>query len=319
MLYAEVKRPPALLANKNEYQHRIPARPQQGNRGRMSKNTGIPYEILTQQIFQALHDQSQIKNIQVQQNVKLKGKTLEHQIDVYWEYELGGIVYCAVVQAKDWGQAVTQNQLLAFKAILDDLPGQPRGIFVTRTGYQIGARTYAEANGIKLYELREPTEKDVESRIMSFHMRVSVFSPKSSNIEPIFDQAWAVAERERRGFGPDEIVEIKAGGFEDQLFLLNEAGEKLGSFHSVIQSMFPPPYVELPVTAKEHLFTTPTYLSTGNVRFPRTKLLGIRATISVECQNQETILKGEDFVCFVMHDVISKETTLIDKKNRPLR
>jgi len=27
----------------------------------MSKNTGIPYEILAQQIFQALHDQSQVK------------------------------------------------------------------------------------------------------------------------------------------------------------------------------------------------------------------------------------------------------------------
>ena len=285
----------------------------------MSKNTGIPYEILTQQIFQALHDQDQIKNITVQHNVELQGKQLKHQIDVYWEYELGGVVYRAVVQAKDWGQAVTQNQLLSFKAILDDLPGQPRGIFVTRTGYQSGAKEYAEANGIVLYELREPTPQDMDGKVMTFQLRISVFAPKSSNVEPIFDQAWAVAERERRGFGPDEVAEIRAGGLEDQLFLLNEAGEKTGTFHSVLKSRFPSDYVEVPPTVKEHWFTEPIYLPTGNPRFPRTKLLGIRATISVERQNQEMILKGEDFIGFVMHDVIGEKTRMIDKQKRPIK
>lgn len=285
----------------------------------MSKNTGIPYEILTQQIFQALHDQGQVKNINVQHNIDLQGKTIKHQIDVYWEYEIGGIVYRAIVQAKDWGQPVTQNQLLAFKAILDDLPGQPRGIFVTRTGYQSGAQEYAKANGIVLYELREPTAKDVEGRIMSFHLRFSVFSPKSTNVEPIFDQPWAVAERERRGLSPDEVVEIRTGGFENQLYLLNEAGQKTGTFFSVIKSMFPAAYVEVPPTVKEHKFTEPIYLPTGNPRFPRTKLLGIRAAISVERQNQELILNGEDFIGFVMRDVIGDKIRLIDKQNRPLK
>ncbi len=286
----------------------------------MSKNTGIPYEILTQQIFQALHDQDQVKNITVQHNVQLQGKTLKHQIDVYWEYELGGVLYRTVVQAKDWAtQAVTQNQLLAFKSILEDLPGQPRGIYVTRTGYQSGGKDFAKANGILLYELREPTAEDLEGNVMTFQLRTSVFAPKSKNIEPIFDQAWAVAERERRGFGPDEVVEISAGGFEDQLFLLNEAGEKTSTFFSVIKYMFPAAFVEVPPTAREVLFNEPTYLPTGNVRFPRTKLLGIRATIFVERQNQEMILKGEDFIGFVMHDVIGEKTRMIDKQKRPIR
>ncbi len=142
----------------------------------MSKNTGIPYEILTQQIFQALHDQDRVKNIKVQHNVELQGKTLKHQIDVYWEYELGGVVYRAVVQAKDWAtQAVTQNQLLAFKAILEDLPGQPRGIFVTRTGYQSGAKDFAKANGIVLYELREPTAQDLDGKVMTSRHEPDLF------------------------------------------------------------------------------------------------------------------------------------------------
>jgi hypothetical protein len=285
----------------------------------MSKNTGIPYEIVTQQIFKSLHEQDQVKNIKVQHNVELKGKTATHQIDVYWEYELGGVIYSTVVQTKDWEQTVSQGPLIQFKGVLDDLPGQPRGIFVTRTGYQIGAKDFAKANGIKLYELREPTAKDLEGKVMSFDLRISVFAPKSTDIKPIWDDAWASAERERRGFGPKEEVEIRTGGFEDQLYLMDESGKKTATFFSVIQSMFPAAYVEVPPTAKEVLFPGPTYLPTGNPRFPRTKLLGIRAVISVERQDQKMTLKGEDFIGFVMHDVIDDKTRMIDKQKRPIQ
>jgi hypothetical protein len=48
---------------------------------------------------------------------------------------------------------------LEFKGVLDDLPGQPRGAFVTRTGYQRGAKDFAAAHGIILYELGEPAKR----------------------------------------------------------------------------------------------------------------------------------------------------------------
>jgi hypothetical protein len=285
----------------------------------MSKNTGIPYEILTQQIFQALHDQDQVKNIKVQHNVELQGKTLKHQIDVYWEYELGGVVYRAIVQAKDWGQAVTQNQLLAFKAILDDLPGQPRGIFVTRTGYQSGAEQFAKANGIVLYELRVPTEEDMKGKVMTIKLRTHAFAQHSSDVEPLFDQTWVVAEAQKLGLGPNENLPISASGLGDQLLLLDEAGQQVCTFHDVLKTMFPAEYVELPPTVKEHLFSSPTFMPTNNARFPRIKLRGIRAVIAVERQDQEMILNGEDFIGFIMHEVIGDKTRLIDKQNRPIK
>lgn len=59
-----------------------------------------------------------------------------YQLDVCWEFERGGIKYATVVQAKDWTtRAVDQGELFKFKTVLDDLPGQPRGVFVTRTRY----------------------------------------------------------------------------------------------------------------------------------------------------------------------------------------
>ena len=66
----------------------------------------------------------------------MKGKSTSHQIDVYWEFELNGIIYKTVVQAKDWNKPVNKGELLKFREVLNDLPGQPKGIFVTRSGYQ---------------------------------------------------------------------------------------------------------------------------------------------------------------------------------------
>jgi hypothetical protein len=127
--------------------------------GNRRDNTGKPYEILVQAIFQAIHDQEEVATVIVGRNKTLQGRTTPHQIDVYWEFEKGGISYAAIVQAKDWQSPVKLGQLLEFRGVLDDLPGQPRGIFVTRSGYQRGARKFASAHGIMLYELDEPPKR----------------------------------------------------------------------------------------------------------------------------------------------------------------
>lgn len=107
-----------------------------GTLGNMSNRTGKPYENLAQVIFQALLRQKDIPNLVVERDVTLQGKTARHQIDVYWKFGIGGVVHEVIVQAKDWQKAVDQLHLLAFSKVLEDLPGQPRGIFVTRTRYQ---------------------------------------------------------------------------------------------------------------------------------------------------------------------------------------
>jgi len=123
------------------------------------KNTGVAYEKLVQGIFQAIHDQEEVATITVEQNKTLKGKISTHQVDVYWKFQKGVIEHEVIVQAKDWRSVVKQGDLFHFKCVLDDLPNQPRGIFVTRTGYQQGAKDFAAAQGIILYELDEPPPK----------------------------------------------------------------------------------------------------------------------------------------------------------------
>jgi hypothetical protein len=181
-------------------------------------NTGQPYEILVQGIFQAIHDQDEVKTLIVERNKTLQGKTTSHQIDVYWKFEKSGIAYETIVQAKDWASTVNQGQLLQFKGVLDDLPSQPRGIFVTRTGYQQGAKNFAAAHGIILYELNEPPKRPhtgittlgwikFEPELRSFKLpakspdqktveelvlgvKSTVFEPRYSNIEFQIDSPW---------------------------------------------------------------------------------------------------------------------------------
>lgn len=89
----------------------------------MPKNTGQPYEKLTQQIFAEILNRDEVTSIEVRHDVTLAGKTNEHQIDVYWEFERGGIRYATVVQAKDWAtRAVDQGETFKFKTVLEDPP-----------------------------------------------------------------------------------------------------------------------------------------------------------------------------------------------------
>lgn len=107
---------------------------------------------------------------------------------------------------------------MEFKGVLDDLPGQPRGIFVTRSGYQRRAIEFAAAHGIILHELDEPPKPPnitittlgwarCEVEIRSFKLlannpehepveelamglKTTVYEPRYSNIQFEIDPAW---------------------------------------------------------------------------------------------------------------------------------
>jgi len=122
---------------------------------RPPKNTGIPYEMALQRIFQEIHDRETGRTIKVEQNVLVEGRSARHQIDLVWMVTIAGIDYLTIVQARDWNQKIKQEAVSAFNDILRDIPGQPRGIIVTRTGFQRGAKQIADYHGIKLFKLQQ--------------------------------------------------------------------------------------------------------------------------------------------------------------------
>lgn len=123
---------------------------------------GSEYELLTQQVYQILLDSGWSgKNICVQHDIKLVGSSgQEHQIDVYWEYELAGIKNKVVIECKEYGKPLPIGKVRDFYGVLVDLK-DVKGIIVASKGFQKGAKEYAQSYGINLKELVVSSEAPV--------------------------------------------------------------------------------------------------------------------------------------------------------------
>ena len=127
----------------------------------MGDRTGKSYEELATVVFQTIVNQSELRNIMVEHDVTLQGRSTSHQIDIYWKFAVGILAYETIIQTKDWKNPVDQGELIKFKGVLDDLPGQPKGIFVSRAGFQQGAIDFARQHGILVYEFCEADEEPI--------------------------------------------------------------------------------------------------------------------------------------------------------------
>ena len=269
------------------------------------KNTGIPYELLTKKIFQDILNQSEVKTIHVEHNVTLQGKSATHQIDVYWKFELNGIPYETIVQAKDLNRAVSQGALLQFKGVLDDLPGSPVGIFVTRTGYQRGARDFAKTHGIALYELREPADKDFEGKIKEIHVQMNFQIPLVSQQQPVVDVEWAKAEKERLSLTEADLS-IRLSGMADQIYFKDADGRPAISFRDATQQLVAKATTEESLQTLE--FATPLFLDNHSLSFPVIRCLGFQAKVRFIEELREMVFRAEDTVDFILKNVITGET-----------
>lgn len=97
------------------------------------------YEILIANILRGIANLEGLNNSRVEHNVLMTGLSkASHQIDVYWEFDIGPMTYKTVVQAKGGNKRVDLPTFMTFKGVLDDLEGRPRGMMVTRSGYDKG-------------------------------------------------------------------------------------------------------------------------------------------------------------------------------------
>lgn len=123
-------------------------------------NQNIEYEKLAQEIYQELINANDLNTIDIQHNIKLTGKSgQKRQIDVYWEYKEASIDRKFVIECKNYNRKITLDKVDAFYSAISDLD-DVKGIMVTKTGYQSGAKKVAESYGITLIELRYPNEEE---------------------------------------------------------------------------------------------------------------------------------------------------------------
>lgn len=282
------------------------------------KNTGMSYEVLTKKIFQHILDQDSVHTIEAKHNVILQGKSVKHQIDVYWEFELGGgITYRTIVQCKDWASnPVKQEHLLTFKAILDDLPGQPRGIFVTRKGYQSGAKEFAEAHGIILYELNEP---NWEGTITNIDMKMIFYVPKIQDFQFEQDMEWMTKQSTKIGSEQNEIHYTNFCRPSDQIEFFDDEKNAIGMQNIIDKWVAESACQEKSLQPVTHVFDRPTYMKTSLTEFPMVKINSVSAKISLRKSEHELAVSGPEIIGFILKNVLENKKIKVDKDGKPLK
>jgi len=283
----------------------------------MSKNTGIPYEKLTQTIFNEIVNQHSVETIDVQQNVILKGKTVSHQIDVYWKFNHGGIDYHTIIQCKDWASPVKLEQLLTFKGVIDDLPYQPRGIFVTKKGYQKSAKEFAEKNGIELFELREFTAEDEKGRIKTVVLNINAFFPHCSlkSVEP--DNQWLTEFMESKNIDKETRIEIS--GLPTDMWLFDGDFKPIKTLQDEMNLLFPKEYIEQPLITKEVTYESPVFIQTKTEGIPYLLIKKIFVNIEVRKEEMTEKIEFDDVISFILKNITTNEEHLVKNDLKLLR
>lgn len=148
-------------------------------------NDGRDYERFVQKLQQALINSEEFlhqQNISIKRNVKIVDNCqIEREFDLYWEYELAGVVYKTVIECKDYASKVSVEKIDALIGKVRDLP-DIKPIFATKTGYQSGAEKKAKYNKIELLVVREQIDDDWKdengnSFIKKVHIDMRVQTP----------------------------------------------------------------------------------------------------------------------------------------------
>lgn len=136
-------------------------------------NLNTEYEKFAREIYQKLMNAEGINTINVKHNVKLTGKSgQQHQIDVYWEYQIGGVKHKVIIECKNYNATVPIGKVRDFYGLLADLTNVS-GIMVTKMGYQAGAKAYASYYRINLKELRTPTLEEAIIGEIQIHTQIA--------------------------------------------------------------------------------------------------------------------------------------------------
>lgn len=137
-------------------------------------NTNTEYEKFTRELCERLALYKGLLSSNVQHNVKLRGKSgLNHQIDVYWEYNKDGIVHRVAIECKNYSYGVSIGKVRDFYGVISDLDNV-KGIMVTTVGYQTGAKKFADYYGISLKELRAPRDGETIIGELDMHFETDV-------------------------------------------------------------------------------------------------------------------------------------------------
>lgn len=113
----------------------------------MAVNSGELFESYVHYIYQTLLG-SAGKNITVARRADVyDNQGNRYNIDVFYEFDVVGVHHRVAVECKDTRRPIERDDVLAFEAKVRNL-SNTIGIFISRSGFQSGAKKYLEDHGI---------------------------------------------------------------------------------------------------------------------------------------------------------------------------
>ncbi len=275
-------------------------------------NSGEAYEALTEQVFKRLLAQDKYC-VEIQRDTQILGKSgTSHQIDVSFTFVVGPLKYLTVIQCKDWKSAVKQEQVFAFSSVLIDIPGQPRGIIVSRSGFQEGAQTFAGHHGIQLYELRDPTDEDWDGLIRSVEGKMTVLIPETRNVRVTYDETWIREQLVSRGLKSVNLNLEFIPGLDRAAF---ESGEEcnMRTMLDMYASAGPTDWYSV-----HHEFPSALLIETRDCPLPRLRITAVDAEMRVREHTEPFVFSFDHLVAYCFRDVLSGDVRFLDRAGIPL-
>ena len=277
----------------------------------MKHDNSLAFELFTQRVYQKLESNGVFKPSIVRHNVKLKGKSgCEHQIDVYWEYEIAGNMHRVAIECKNYDSLVPVGKVRDFQGVLSDL-NNVNGIMVSKKGFQEGAKKYATEYGISLKELRRPGWNEIIGSI------TTVVHADIKHTLFLFDDEWVKEHnldlnKIRRFYATFQYEKADYWKAATHLpietkdhFIRNAKGKKISSLEELKKQLPEKPGSEIIFPFEDAWVES---LSWGSVKIREVKF-------EYESKVQETTLNlaADDFVEAILKDALDGKTNYVPK------
>lgn len=196
----------------------------------MDINPDIEYEMLAQEMYKCLLSSEGFEDVNVKHNVKIEGKSgCRHQIDVYWEFRLGGEIHKVAIECKNYHREITVGRIRDFFGVLHDI-GNIKGIMATKKGFQIGAKKFAEYYSISLKELRTPEDGDFINRVKAIEVDIAFLPRKVKHVQIEPDLEWLIQNKIIKSEAEKYSFSMSLKGRNDLMYLYDNSGNEITDF-----------------------------------------------------------------------------------------
>ncbi|MDR5866215.1 restriction endonuclease [Halomonas koreensis] len=275
-------------------------------------NANTEYEKLAREVYEGILQAEGFDTITVKHDVKIEGKSgQKHQIDVFWEFDVAGVKHRVAVECKNYTSPVSIGKIRDFSAALDDI-GNIQGIFITKTGYQSGAKTFADHCGITLKHLREPTKKDLEAvgAPPSLNIRGHIFYFINTVPDIKFDFDWIISNTSMKEGDPFEILALNC-----DIKIVDENGNLIKTFLDLENELPRPTDIKCDRIGLTHQFVFENqYLTWPGCPYEKLKLkkIDFKYDVGYTCSVME--FEGRWAAKAVLEDIKTGDIHLHDKK-----